>query len=46
VAEVKVNVPARLVQVGYDDDRVTAEEIKAAIEAAGYSVQRYSDGKR
>lgn len=46
VAEVKVNVPARLVQVDYDDERVTSEAIKAAIEAAGYVVQRYSDGKR
>ena len=46
VSDVLVNVPARLVQVHYDDDRVTPETLKGVIESAGYRVQRYSHGKR
>lgn len=46
VSEVLVNTAARLVQVEYDKERITPEALKGAIEAAGYRVQRYSNGKR
>ena len=46
VSDVMVNIPARLVQVEYDEDATTAVALKDVIEAAGYPVQRYSDGKR
>ncbi len=46
VNRVLVNTAARLVQVEYDEDRTTPELLKGAIEAAGYRVQRYSNGKR
>lgn len=45
VEQVIVNVPARLIQVTYDEGRMTAESLKAAIEASGFRVQRYSDGE-
>lgn len=46
VSKVLVNTAARLVQVEYDEDQTTPEALKGAIEAAGYRVQRYSNGKR
>lgn len=46
VAEVIVNVPARIVQVEYDEEQLTPEAIKSVIESAGFPVQRYSNGKR
>ncbi len=46
VSEVIVNVPARIVQVEYDPDQLTAEVLKSVIESAGFTVQRYSHGKR
>ena len=46
VENVVVNVPARLVQVHYDPARTNSEALKAALEAAGFLVQRYSDGHR
>ncbi|MDP9350065.1 MAG: heavy-metal-associated domain-containing protein [Chloroflexota bacterium] len=46
VSEVIVNVPARIVQVEYDPDQLTAEVLKSVIESAGFTVQRYSNGKR
>jgi copper chaperone CopZ len=46
VSEVVINLPARLVQVEYDEDRTSPHALKTVIESAGYLVQRYSDGKR
>lgn len=46
VSKVLVNTAARLVQVEYDEDQTTPEALKGVIEAAGYRVQRYSNGKR
>ena len=46
VSDVVVNIPARLVQVEYDDSLITPKAIKDAIESSGYLVQRYSDGRR
>ncbi len=46
VTKVLVNTAARLVQVEYDEDQTTPEALKNAIEAAGYRVQRYANGKR
>lgn len=46
VGEVIVNVPARIVQVEYDEEQLTPEAIKILIESAGFPVQRYSNGKR
>ncbi len=46
VSDVIVNVPARLVQVEYDEERTNAQALKGVIEAAGFPVQRYSNGKR
>ncbi len=46
VSKVLVNTAARLVQVEYDEDQTTPEALKNAIEAAGYRVQRYANGKR
>lgn len=46
VSDVIVNVPARIVQVVYDSEQTDPHTLKAAIEAAGFLVQRYSDGRR
>jgi len=46
IEEVVINLPARLVQVKYDPEEVSPEEIKALIESTGLMVQRYSNGYR
>lgn len=45
VEEIVINVPARVVNVEHDG-RPSPDALKAAIERAGYFVQRYSDGRR
>lgn len=44
VNQVTFNVPARLLQVSYDESCIQPEELKSVIEGAGLRVQRYSDG--
>jgi copper chaperone CopZ len=46
VSDVVINVPARIVQVTYDEARTSDEALRTLIERAGYPVQRYSWGKR
>ncbi len=46
VSETAMNVPARIVQVAYDQSSTDPHALKSVIEEAGYLVQRYSDGYR
>lgn len=40
------NVPARIVQVTYDESQTNPHALKEVIEQAGHRVQRYADGYR